>query len=357
MTYLLNFIFVVFYYFLIKKLWTHKWNTIFFVVLGIHIITFRALANPYNYVDTLSYATAFDSIRTMSFRDIIDKQYIYGDWEVGYVILNWVVGHFTENPQVLFMVLAVIGISPVMWFYYKMSYSPLLTIVIYLLYPMFFYMGFGVIRQHIAVGFILLALYYVDNLKYSLFWWLLAVSFHNSAFVFFPFYFWLYFNKGGKNMGKSIFLILLILTIVKLSYVEVLSWFNRYQTLYAGKSQDNNIVPVAFIGSFVILFWWTKFYKCITDKLDQNLWNFMLYGLTIGFLGIGVYGMGRMTLYFMYAFPVVITLLAKYQTNKLLILGYNTIVLIAVIFLLILAYSQNPYTYSFYWEKQHYVFK
>lgn len=343
--------FVLFYYKAIYLIWNEeKAKKMFFILLTSHLILFRALANPYNYVDTLVYAQAFDNIISMPIWEVFSLKNYYVDWGIGYVIFNWLIGHISHDPQILFISMAIISIIPVTWFIYKTSHSMLFPIVIYLLYPMFFYMGFGVMRQHAAIGFILLALYYVDDIKVSLFWGLLALSFHTSAAVFFPFYVWRYMNFNIRNVWKSLFFIAIVAIFLKTLLGSILMSLERYQHLYGVSGKENNIVPVVFIGSFLFLLWFTKLYKRINCPMDSNIVNFMIYGLALAIVGIGTYGMGRMTLYFMYVLPMAVTLLDKYKINVQLTSTYKVMLLCLVTYFLVSSYSVRPYAYSFYWE-------
>ena len=350
MIYLINFLFVLIYYPITKWIGGQRGNKLFFMAVTIHAILFRALANPYNYVDTEVYAFAFDKIASFTFKESINLNNVYADWGIGYVFLNWLIGQFTHNPQNMFAIMAVISLLPVFYFYYKTSESILFTIVVYLLYPLFFYMAFGVIRQHVAIGFILLALYNIENFKYSIFWALLALSFHISACIFFPFYIWRYINRDSKNIGKSVLLIMLVFILVRMVLGSILMSLDRYKFLYGVQTEERNIVPVVFIGSLLLLLYYSKGYKRTTNSIDKNIWNFLLYGFSLSLVGIGTYGMGRMTLYFMYVFPVAITLLGKYRIEKTLYVAYKCVMLSLVIYLMMGTYNSQPYAYSFYWE-------
>lgn len=350
MVYFFNFLAVIAYYVIIKICKKRNNKKLFFIILSIHAILFRVLSNPYNYVDTLVYANAFESIATSSLKDTLSSTDTYIDWGIGYVLLNWIIGQFSHNPQVMFAIMAVIGILPVMFFYYKNSYTLLLPVVIYLMYPMFYYMGFGVIRQHISVGFILLALYYSDKIKISLIWAFLALSFHTSSLVFFPFYVWKRLNKGGRNIRTNLFLIASIVILVKLFLGNIMSSLDRYQHYYGVKSSENNIVPVIFLGSFLLVVWYVKIHKKLNTTNDVNLYKYLLYGFALSLVGIGTYGMGRMTLCFMYALPPAITLLNKYDRKEPLVALYKIVVLALVVYILIGTYNKHPYAYSFFWE-------
>lgn len=350
MVYFLNFLAVIVYYVIIKICKKRNNKKLFFIILSIHAILFRVLSNPYNYVDTLVYANAFENIATSSLKDTLSSTATYIDWGIGYVLLNWIIGQFSHNPQVMFAIMAVIGILPVMFFYYKNSYTSLLPVVIYLIYPMFYYMGFGVLRQHIAIGFVMLALYYFDNKKLSIGWALLALSFHTSSCVFFPFYVWRHLNREGRNVWKSILLIIVVVITLKLLMSTILLSMDRYRHYYGVDTTENNIVPVAFLGSYLLVVWYTKVHRKLNSTFDTNLLNFIQYGFALAIVGIGTYGMGRMTLCFMYALPPAITLLNKYNRKEPLVALYKTVVLALVVYILIGTYNKQPYAYSFFWE-------
>lgn len=351
MTYLINFLSVLLYYLVIKYVCKRHANKIFFIVVTMHAIIFRALANPFNYVDTDNYAMAFDYIASMPFKEAASPLNVYADWGLGYVLFNWLIGQISNNVQTLFAALSVVGLFPVFYFYYKTSNSLLFTVVIYLLYPMFYYMGFGVIRQHVAVGFVLLALYNADNLKHSVLWALLALSFHTSACIFFPYYAWRYINKGNKSLWKSVILIVLVVVVLRTALGGILMSLERYRSLASAQTEASNIVPVVFLGSLLLLFYILNGYKQLRCGTDKNIWDFMLYGFALALVGIGIYGMGRMTLYIMYVYPVAITLLSKYSRERVLISNYKYVMLCLVIYLLYSSYSTQPYAYSFYWEQ------
>lgn len=111
-----NFLAVIVYYVIIKICKKRNNKKLFFIILSIHAILFRVLSNPYNYVDTHVYADAFESIATSSLKDTLSSTATYIDWGIGYVLLNWIIGQFSHNPQVMFAIMAVIGILPVMFF-------------------------------------------------------------------------------------------------------------------------------------------------------------------------------------------------------------------------------------------------
>lgn len=321
----------------------------FAILIGIHAVLFRALANPYNYVDTEGYAKAYQNLSDMSWSIFL----LYGeDWGVGYVLLNLLLGYISSDPQVLFVTLSVISIVPVVWFYYKTSNNMLLSMMIFLTYPMMYYMGFGVVRQHAAIAFALLSLYYIDKYKVSIPLTLLACSFHTSAILILPFFVWR--KLDIKKMGIIKYLILIVIGVLSVSIVGslVIDYIgsSRYEDVL-DEGTNSNVVPVILVGSLLVMSAMNKLRYYINDKRNLGILSFLMYGLIIAIFSMGMASLGRASLYFIYVVPVIITWLSKYHSK---FKSVNTIYIFMVFVLigiqLYLGYQPEMYDYSFYWD-------
>ena len=104
MTYLYNLLLIPLYYFVTYHFFPEKLaRKCFFLIVIIHAVLFRALSNPYDYVDTLGYAEAFGIISEMSFKEAVLSVNYFTGWGQGYVTLNWLIGQWTDNPIFLFL--------------------------------------------------------------------------------------------------------------------------------------------------------------------------------------------------------------------------------------------------------------
>lgn len=351
MIYLFNLLLVPIYYLIINGTIRErgKANKRFAIVVGIHAVLFRALANPYNYVDTDLYAEAYQNLADMSWIEFL----LYGkDWGVGYVFFNWILGFLNSDPQFLFATLSVISIVPVVWFYYKTSDNMLLSMIIYLTYPMMYYMGFGVVRQHAAIAFALLSLYYIDRYKISIPLALLACSFHTSAILILPFFIWRKFDV--KKMGIIKYSVLIAVGLAAIAFVApiVIGYIDssKYDdALDAGTNR--NIVPVILLGSLLCMVIWNKLKERVVKKSDLEILSFLMYGLIIAFFGMGMASLGRASLYFIYVVPVVVTWLSRSPSGmKSINRIYTFMVFVLIGILLYLGYQPKMYDYSFYWD-------
>lgn len=357
MIYLLNFLLVPIYYCVIRILCKTKEqkNQIFMIIFCIHATLFRALANPYNYVDTEGYAIAFQNIASMNLRTVFSPLNPYLEWGVGYVVINRLIGFFTDDPKFLFICVAALTIVPLCWLYAKTTKNDLMTVLLFLSYPMLYLMGFGVLRQHLAVTYVLLALYFVNRAKYSLPFALLAVSFHTSAMIFFPYYIWRKLSFKKKSGKKGLVFVVGGAFCGRLLLSKILSSLSRYSDLLSSNENANNIIPVIVIGGLVLLFLFEKTYKK-TNSTDFEIYNFCLYGLAVVIFGIGLPGMGRLALYFLYIIPIAVTLLGAYSAEfKLLNIGY--LFMFSLLIYVLITIDSNSiegfnYNYSFFWEKE-----
>lgn len=354
MAYLINLFFVIIYYFIISDLYRNnieKRNMCFAIIVGIHAILFRALANPFNYVDTELYDEGFRSISQMTFGEAILQVNFYTEWGTGYVLFNWIISRFTTDSKYLFMLASALSIIPVIWFYFKTSKNLLPTVLIFLLYPMMYLMGFGVIRQHMSVAYILLALYYVDRLKISLPLALLGFSLHTSGIVFFPFYLLKKIDFSKIKVGKLALYIIIILSICRLSMNYALAYMPKYEKIVGADRFDNNVVPAVWMGTLLLLAISSRINRRLSTSLEKDIFSFFIYGTAIAIFCIGLPGMGRFTICFLYIVPTFTSFFYSYGNRG--IRNIANIINIAIItrqlFYSITKESSN-FDYSFFWE-------
>jgi hypothetical protein len=354
MFYLLNFIAVIIYYQLLGVMYgdTQKRKKYFAIMVGIHAILFRALANPFNYVDTGAYAEAYRYFTHQSFQHLIIDENSYTNWGRGYLFWNWILAKISTNYNTLFIASSILGVGPVIWFYYKTAPKMLFPILIYLAYPMMYLMGFGVLRQHLSVAFILLAVYFADDLKKSLPLAVIASLMHTSGIVIFPFYIWKRINLHSKISFKLAFYIILGLIIVRLLMGYILSYMPKYEMVLQGEA-TNNRLPVIWLSCITIASLVLQTYKRTQFRVEEIIISFLYYGLLVSIFCMGLPGMGRFAMCFQYIAPVASAIIIRYSKN----LPMNILVVLAnvVVTLFHLQASDfiidvNNNIYTFFWE-------
>ena len=353
MFYLFNLLLIPIYYFLIQKSSSNrqKNNELFFKVVCIHAVLFRVLANPLNYTDTQGYALAFENISKMSFSECLTCFYV--DWGIGYVVLNWLLSRISSDPLILFTFLSVATVGGVMLFYKKTSHAYLLTVMFYLMYPMLYYMSFGVVRQHFSIVFLLAALYNIRNYKISIPLAVLGALMHSSSFIFLPFFIWQKFRFDRKPVVFYLACAIVIVVVFRGAISAILAYFPHNENF--ADEGSNNIVPIVVFGVTAFLLYLSGASKRLQTATERNIYSFLLYGLVISLCAFGYAGGGRLPLVFMYIIPVVLTYLKKYTGQKgAWYYPWCFALFCLIILLLYIAYDPMKYDYKTIFESATY---
>jgi hypothetical protein len=130
--------------------------------------------------DTGRYQQLYNRYSAQRFSELLSA----GGFEVGYKLLNWLVGNTAGHYQVLLAVTAVICVYPLWYFYKRETENQLLTIALFLTVAPYTMYLTG-IRQAIAMSMGVPAWYAAKNKKLTLFVAIvvLAMQFHTSAFL------------------------------------------------------------------------------------------------------------------------------------------------------------------------------
>jgi hypothetical protein len=237
----------------------------------------------------------------------------------------------------------------VIWFYYKTAPKMLMPTIIFLAYPMMYYHGFYVLRQHLSIAFILLAIYYIDEWKKAIPLALVAAFMHTSGIVVLPFFIWHRINFKRHTTFKLIALIVLGLVIIRFSMVYILSLMPKYEAIVQEEDVSNRL-PLIWFSCVALASLYNKTYSKITLNIEKIVMSFFYYGLLISIFCVGLSGMGRFTMCFLYIVPIASVIITKYSRDKLL----NILVILAnVIVTLLHLFNSVPthnYEYTFFWE-------
>ena len=354
MVYLINYLLIPLYYFLILHIVQNakKAHRYFFILIGIHAVLFRALANPYIYKDTSGYAEAFSLIADMSFDEAVLSFNMFSDWGQGYVALNWLISVFSSDPVYLFIIMAILSVGGVMLFYYKTTETPLLSTMFYLIYPMMYVMGFYVLRQHLAIVFVLWSVYYMDKLKYAIPLVLLGILCHSSAIVILPFFFIKSWNLRNFDSFRLFALSLIGYIVLGLLATYFISFFSRYENVIDDSEGLNNIIPVVVIGLTILVFYLTKTIHNVKAEREAFIVKFLIYGFIVALFSLTVSRAGRLTLYFIYLIPIAFSILYKYgsKTMKLLNTFYYIAIFAIPIIMIYMSSSTTYRVYEFFWN-------
>lgn len=163
--------------------------------------------------DYLNYIYGFQRYRSMSLGELVFS----AQKDPGFAILEWLIGRFTDNSAVLFVILAAITVFAYLKFF--KSYSPSVWMsVILLLCIGNYYMSANMTRQIMVGALFGLALKYVmeEKLLQYIVAVLLLATMHQSAIVMLPLYFFLKmkWKKRTVKISITVFFIVAVVTAV-----------------------------------------------------------------------------------------------------------------------------------------------
>lgn len=194
------------------------------------------------------YLGSFDYLSKLSWKEILTNSYL--NYEIGYRILNRLIGVFTHNRQVLLFICALISIFPIGYVITKESKMPMLSFIIYMGLPSFVLLFSG-LRQGIALGLVFLSINYIKQKKLIKFLLLVLIAslFHKSALVFivaFPIY-WI------KDTSIMRILSILVLIFMFLFRYYIFTFFNTTFNLELIPDNNNSInLLLALVTLYII---------------------------------------------------------------------------------------------------------
>jgi len=224
-----------------------------FLILSLIPVTLVAgLRNISIGTDTENYKLIFQKILEIDSKSIADEKI-----EFGYIYLNKLIGLFTSQPQVLFIVVAIFMSVCIGVFIYKNASDPFLALLFFITLGMFQFSLSGM-RQSIAVGITLLAMEFIKKRKMLWFFALIfiAYSFHKSAILYLPAYFIAYRSLSTKNLLSYGFILVLILTsaqFVLLQAADILDYDYGVEETGNGQIFFTIVLLITFFG-----YWFKK---------------------------------------------------------------------------------------------------
>ena len=208
--------------------------------------------------------------------------------------------------QLFFAISSFLTIYPVYYVSKKLSVDPLKSFFVYLMFPLFFLDGLGVMRNAVAYSFALLMFYNINRKKYlySLLCLLFAVGFHISAVVAILLY-PLYFLFHKKYLNIVLYLSSFVLSI---SIVPILESFLPYNFLLdkVMSNVDKGITTtggllfyvVNGIAIFHLLYWERISSISSNNKIYLTLVNVGVFLWNV-FLGLDPTTAQRLSLFFL----------------------------------------------------------
>lgn len=155
--------------------------------------------------------------------------YMIRDIERGYAVFVYIVSKISSNIHLLFFLIQLFPCSAVYYFAYKnRERIPMwLVMMVYLL--TWYCRSYTIMRQSIAIGFILIAILKTQEKKYiqTVLYFIIATLFHSSTLISIGLFIIIWINNTFEKNKKILiyFFVIIILCAVVISYQNILYFF------------------------------------------------------------------------------------------------------------------------------------
>lgn len=310
------------------------------------ISTFRGDFNT----DYRNYTNIFHLINNYSLTDVFTVGF---NIENGYILLNKLIGMFTDNEIYLFAITTFIILYGFYHQFNKYSVNIWLSVLMFVTAGSY-YASFNITRQILTVAIIFMGskfLYERKFFKYLLVV-ILATLFHKSAIIMLPFYFILNFRINLRNMffilAGSVFIILFFDSI--LAFVQNYAYDNYTEDAYGmdGQRFTNAVLPLA-----LLIFSFFHIKKLENKNTMHRIWfNAVIFYAVFFIIALQVEMLKRIGYFFApYALLLIPYIFSRMQDKHLRVI-YMMVLISALVLYNYITLADSVYDpFYFIWDK------
>ena len=344
---LLFFIPVILYFYYNKKQQVpYKPFIIFFVALAL----FVGLGDMLGGYDRYIYGDLFDNLADglkVGISTSSSRLFIVYHSEFGYVGLNWLIAHITNNRYIFIFCYTICMYAIIIECFKKYAKNYYLASILFM--ALIFFFSFTYLRQMFAAAIIGLSIKYIIERKFLRFCVILLVafSFHNSAIIFFP----MYFIANKKYSKSKILIIMFICFIVGITGITS-SFYDFYDELSIRESHDDYALQQSTRIAYILEAGLFLYYLILTHRdLTSAKKNIVLYNIALGFCAILLLFIrsengGRLSWYFVYGLIFSLTQLATTSYGRKIKMGLQLAIISFLLFFRILT-SWGVFVYPY----------
>jgi putative membrane protein len=352
---LLFFIPVILYFYYNKKQQVpYKPFIIFFVALAL----FVGLGDMLGGYDRYIYGELFDNLADglkVGISTSSSRLFIVYHSEFGYVGLNWLIAHITNNRYIFIFCYTICMYTIIIECFKKYAKNYYLASILFM--ALVFFFSFTYLRQMFAAAIIGLSIKYIIERKFLRFCVILLVafSFHNSAIIFFP----MYFIANKKYSKSKILIIMFICFIVGITGITS-SFYNFYDELSIRESHDDYALQQSTRIAYILEAGLFLYYLILTHRdLTSAKKDIVLYNIALGFCAILLLFIrsengGRLSWYFVYGVIFSLTQLATTSYGRKIKMGLQLSIISFLLFFRILtSWGVFVYPYKTFFTNGH----
>ena len=265
--------------------------------------------------DIDKYKYYFEKLSRTDFVSLFES-----DWDILYVILNWLVGRFTDSFQLFLAIVTIITVLPMALLYSQDRENSSFKTMLFLNMPTFI-MIFSGLRQSLAIGMGVVAYVMVRKKKPVLFvlFALIAMGFHHSAYIVFLMYPLYHHPLKRKHL---IFVVPAFLTVFVFNR-QIFTSVTRLASMFFGEEEylvtmdDNGAYTMVILFIIFAVF---AYFIPDEEKMDEEslgLRNILVLSATLQcFAPIYMIAM-RMNYYFIILVPIALSKIIKHSKSNL----------------------------------------
>lgn len=338
-------------YFLATRLkYGKKGDYIFLLLSFLHITIFYSCFKYDTLPDISWYNDYFYYLKTNTVSSLISTYDL--NYEYGFYYFEQYCSYIFDDVRSFYVIRGIIVAGCNLYFIKK--YSP----YSYLLGVLFFFMIVGgeqsvfVVRQYLAMSIFLMAIDSIvrHNQIAYLFWTLLAISFHNSTFVFLPLYYLYWINIDKKKYYRIIIIACVAAFVLKSVSLYIFSSIGLYQAYTLFGDEEGQVSSGPFMRSLALLLPYMYFckYKYLNETNGRLIFWFLLCNAFISFVIIGVPTGDRMYRNFSELSIIAVPYIASKISKK----SVRSLYLLSMVLLFAILYFNTGYSYGYYfiWE-------
>lgn len=274
------------------------------------------------------------------------NDYLLFKAEIGYVAFNKLLNYISKDVQTLYIAVSGIYLISVCRLLKKYSYLPIISV--FLFFIVFWFQSFSVLRQYIALSFVMASIPFVIKRNIVRFGLLLIVAFffHQSSIVFVPVYF--LFNYHLRLTFKTTLMFILCTVIITLTINSVfriavgnLIGYDSY--LEMESSSDGNF-KMALVYLFYLISYVFFSLKNKRETLTENLFfKLLCIAFILQFAGSNFAVMQRLNVYFSFSLMMVIPNIIKAIKSQPLKYAFIAFTIILYSYIMVLDFEKDRY--------------
>ena len=347
--YVINLILIFLYWLFIKHLHKNcrRENVVFLSLVFIHLFIiegFRSL----DFGQDSWYQDLYRGTASLSWNQVLRfNEYLFFKAEIGYVAFNKLLNYVSNDVHILYIAVSAIYLTSVCRLLKKYSYMPIISV--FLFFIVFWFQSFYVLRQYIALSFVMASIPFIINRNFVGFGLLLIVAFffHQSSVVFVPIYF--LFNYHFRLTLKTTLMFILCTIVITLAInsvfriaVETLSGYDSY--LDSETSSDGNF-KMAIVYLFYLLSYAFFSLKNKSETLTDNLFvKLLCIAFILQFAGSNFVLMQRLNVYFSFSLMMVIPNIIKAIKSQPLKYAFIAFTIILYSYIMVLDFEKDRYS-------------